>query len=57
MHVMRIFACFPTHNAQEKSRTRLSSSFSSFIGATVEVVRALDMVRDVSSVMRVEGLN
>ena len=31
MHVMRIFACFPTHNAQEKSRTRLSSSFSSFI--------------------------
>jgi len=28
---MRIFACFPTHNAQEKSRTRLSSSFSSFI--------------------------
>lgn len=28
---MRIFACFPVHNAQEKSRTRLSSSFSSFI--------------------------
>ena len=31
MHVMRIFACFPPHNAQEKSRTRLSSSFSPFI--------------------------
>ena len=29
--LMRIFACFPTHNAQEKSRTRLSSQFSSFI--------------------------
>ena len=28
---MRIFACFPVHNAQEKSRTRLSSTFSSFI--------------------------
>lgn len=27
------------------------------LAATVEVVRALDMVRDVSSVMRVEGLN
>lgn len=29
--VMRIFACFHAHNAQEKSRTRLSSQFSSFI--------------------------
>ena len=28
---MRIFACFPVHNAQEKSRTRLFSSFSPFI--------------------------
>jgi hypothetical protein len=29
-HMRRIFACFPVHNAQEKSRTRLSLQFSSF---------------------------
>ena len=29
--VTRIFACFPVHNAQEKSRTRFSLRFSSFI--------------------------
>ena len=46
---MRIFACFPTHNAQEKSRTRLSHRFSPFIEKLSLTLSAFSNTADASN--------